>query len=496
MHMAIEMNTRSKILAGVVVLLAAGAGAWFFLFQDDAPPPRTVVTPPKGAAPAAKADAGKPGDAAKAGEAPKAADAPKQAGAAPAATAAAKPIPTNPDQLIAEVIETSGIKTHYQPYAREIMLRAILGDLKRQDARPEDVKAVGDMVERAFEPGKTGAALAANMKTNLDAERTARFLEVLRQPMAVKMGQQLRSATPEAVVEFAEKTRTAPLSAERLKLFQSLDEVMRYSETGIEFATAAVRVVVDGMLNDLQKSGKNVSKEAREQVGSTLNAMRAQMRAQSRNVLQVAHRDTSDKDLADYVKLLDTDTGRWGMEQLTVAARPVLTEIGNAVGKDAIQLATSKRVSAVAKAPELAPPPLAKASTTPAEAPAPAAEKKLEVVASAPPAPVGYQRAANTRELYTRYNDLITATVMRDRAAVKELLDDGKTPNVRQADGSTPLMIAVSNNDSETASMLLAKGADPNLRAAGGVSALSIARSRGAAGAGMVQLLQRSGAKD
>jgi hypothetical protein len=490
MHMAIEMNTRSKILAGVVVLLAAGAGAWFFLFQEDAPPPRTVVTPPKGAAPAAKADAGKPADPAKAGEATKAADAGK-----PAAPAVAKPIPTNPDQLIAEVIDTSGIKTHYQPYAREIMLRAILGDLKRQSASPEDVKAVSDMVERAFEPGKTGAALAAGMKTNLDAERMARFLEVLRQPMAAKMGQQLRTATPEAVVEFAEKTRAAPLSAERLKLFQSLDEVMRYSETGIEFATAAVRVVVDGMLNDLQKAGKSVSKEAREQVGSTLNAMRAQMRAQSRAVLQVAYRDTSDKDLADYVKLLDTDTGRWGMEQLTVAARPVLTEIGNVVGKDAIQLATSKRVSTVAKAPEPAPAPLAKASTTPASAPAPA-EKQLEVVASAPPQPVGYQRAANTRELYTRYNDLITATVMRDRAAVKELLDDGKTPNVRQADGSTPLMIAVSNNDPETASMLLAKGADPNLRAAGGVSALSIARSRGAAGAGMVQLLQRSGAKD
>src|SRR5688572_19094989 len=101
MHVAIEMDTRSKNLAGEVVLLAAGAGAWFFLFQDDAPPPRTVVTPPKGAAPAAKADAGKPTDAAKAGEAPKAVDAAK-----PAAPAVAKPIPTNPDQLIAEVIET------------------------------------------------------------------------------------------------------------------------------------------------------------------------------------------------------------------------------------------------------------------------------------------------------------------------------------------------------------------------------------------------------
>jgi hypothetical protein len=167
------------------------------------------------------------------------------------------------------------------------------------------------------------------------------------------------------------------------------------------------------------------------------------------------------------------------------------------VGKDAIQLATSKRVGAMAKkAPEAAPEPLAKASTTPAAAPAAEAKPVAVVTPSAPAEPVGYQRAANVRSLYTRYNDLITATVMRDQAAVKELLDDGKSPNVRQSDGSTPLMIAVANNDAASASMLLAKGADPNLRASGGATALSIARSRGAAGTGMVQLLQRGGAKD
>jgi len=80
-------------------------------------------------------------------------------------------------------------------------------------------------------------------------------------------------------------------------------------------------------------------------------------------------------------------------------------------------------------------------------------------------------------------------------AAVKELLADGKSPNVRQRDGVTPLMIAASNGDAEIAAMLLAKGADPNARAAG-KSALSIEKSRGSAGAGVVQLLERSGARD
>jgi hypothetical protein len=143
---------------------------------------------------------------------------------------------------------------------------------------------------------------------------------------------------------------------------------------------------------------------------------------------------------------------------------------------------------AVAKAP--APPPADKAvEEKPADQP----------VAAAAPAPVeqpGYRRAANIREVYTRYNDVVSATVMRDAKAVKELLDDGKSPNSRQSNGLTPLMIAISNGDDDIAAMLLARGADPNLRAPGGKNALSIARSRGAAGAGIAQMLERSGAKD
>jgi hypothetical protein len=275
-----------------------------------------------------------------------------------------------------------------------------------------------------------------------------------------------------------------------VKLIQSIDDVTRYSDSGVDLATAIVRVVVDKLLADMQKAGKNVPKDARQKVASQMNAIRAQMRTQSRNVLQVAYRNASDQDLADYVKLLDTDTGRWGMEQLDNAARPVLTEIGGAIGADAAQLASAKRTTTVAKEPaSTEPEPLAKAQAAPAAAAAAAAP-------AAPAEPAGYQRPANLRDLYGRYNDLITATVMRDGAAVKELLADGKSPNVRQSDGSTPLMIAVGNGDAEIASILLAKGADPNLHASGGASALSVARSRGAAGAGMVQLLQRSGAKD
>ena len=475
--MAIELDNRTKILAGVVVLAAVAAGAWFFLFQDDAPAPKTVVAPP--AASAAKAAA----DAAKA--APEAA---KAAAPAPAAgKPAAKPIPTNPDQLIAEVIEASGVKSQFQAFGREVVLQADAGD----GPGAAETRAVVEIFERVFEPGKMTAELAGNLKNNVDVERMGRFLELLRQPIALKMtSEELRKPSPEAVKEFSDNFRKNPPPASRVKLIQALDDVTRTSEVAVDMSSAIARSMVDTMLAELQKAGKNVPKEARQMVGSQLNAMRNQARTQIRTVLYVTYRNATDEELSQYVKLLDADTGRWGTETLANAIRPVLVSRGSALGAEVGKLAMARRTGALAKAPPPAPAaePAAKAQ---AEAPAP-----KPAVATAPAAPVGYQRPANVREIYTRYNDLISATVMRDRAAIKELLDDRKFPDIRQKDGTTPLMIAAANGDADIATMLLAKGADPNRRANGGVTALSIAKSRGSAGAEMVQLLQRSGAKE
>lgn len=490
--MAIEMNKRTLTFAGVgvAVLAAAGVGAWFFLFDSDAPPPRAAA--PK-TAPAGKAPAGAPkaGDAAKAADAGKvAAGDTKQAAApgaapAPAATpapgAGRPPVLGSPEQVTAAIIDASGVKTQYQAFARDTLLKA--------GADTTQTKAVTDMVAREFEPGKLSAELAAGLKASYDAERMARFQELLRQPIAVKMAAlESRNASLETMQEQTENLRKNPPSTARSKLIQALDDVTHTTEVATDLGTAITRDLVDAMLADMQKAGKSVPKQARESVGSRLNAMRNQMPGQIRTAMLVMYRDATDQELADYVKLLDADTGRWGMGLIADAARPALTSRGSALGREYAQIAMSKRAGAVAKAPAA---PAAEPAAAPAEKPV---EKRA--AAAAPTEPVGYQRPANIRPLYTRYNDLISATVMNDGAAVKELLDDGKFPNVRQADGMTPLMIAVANGNADIASMLLSRGADPNLRAAGGTTALSLAKRRGSAGAGLVGLLQRSGAKE
>ena len=480
--MALELNNRTKILAGVVVLAVVGAGAWYFFLDDflNEPPPKPAAAKSAPAVAPKQAEAAKP-----------VADAPKQADVAKAATApqpGTKPIPTNPDKLIAEVIETSGVIAYFQTLGREVMLRAGGGkEARKQATKPADYRATVEIVNRVFEPATMSAEIAANLKAgNIDAERMARFLELLRQPIAVKMtAPEMRSVTPEATKEYTDSLRKNPPPAARVKMIQTLDDVTRTSEVGIDMAGALARDMVDSMLESMKKPGKNVPNEAQQTVGSQLNAIRNQARAQIREVMYVMYRKTSDDEMSEYVKLLDTDTGRWGWEVLANALRPVVVTRGSALGREAAHFAMTTMTAGKESA---APRPVAQQEQTSVEKPAAAP------VAAAVEAP-GYQRSPNIRELYVRYNDVITATVMRDRAAVKNLLDDGKNPNVRQKDGITPLMVAAANGDTEIASMLLAKGADPNARA-DGRSALFMAKARGSAGAGMVQLLERSGAKD
>jgi len=99
-----------------------------------------------------------------------------------------------------------------------------------------------------------------------------------------------------------------------------------------------------------------------------------------------------------------------------------------------------------------------------AEAPAPD-PAALRPVAQAP-APVP---AAPPRRVVTpKYNDVMTAVMYRDAAAITQLLDLGWWVDRRDTNGVSPLMAAAWNGDAELVQLLLQRGAAPNLRARGG----------------------------
>jgi len=81
-----------------------------------------------------------------------------------------------------------------------------------------------------------------------------------------------------------------------------------------------------------------------------------------------------------------------------------------------------------------------------------------------------------------RYNDLMTAVLARDAAAVNELLKLGKWVDKPDSHGRTPLMVATAQDDVPTAEALLRGGASPR-------PAVRVAEERG--NGEMVALLKR-----
>lgn len=72
---------------------------------------------------------------------------------------------------------------------------------------------------------------------------------------------------------------------------------------------------------------------------------------------------------------------------------------------------------------------------------------------------------------------------------LQAMLDRGVSPNLRDRNGRTLLMLAAENGHHDTVRMLLERGADPNARSALGETALELAQRRN--DAETVRLLQR-----
>jgi len=85
-----------------------------------------------------------------------------------------------------------------------------------------------------------------------------------------------------------------------------------------------------------------------------------------------------------------------------------------------------------------------------------------------------------------KYNDLMTAVLARDVAAVNELLKLGKWVDKPDSRGRTPLMVATAQDDVPTAEVLLRGGASPR-------PAVRVAEERG--NGEMVALLKRYGSR-
>jgi uncharacterized RDD family membrane protein YckC len=91
-----------------------------------------------------------------------------------------------------------------------------------------------------------------------------------------------------------------------------------------------------------------------------------------------------------------------------------------------------------------------------------------------------------------KYNDVMTAVMYRDAAAITQLLDLGWWVDRPDTNGVSPLMAAAWNGDAALVQLLLERGADPNGRARGG----SVLDYAGRSGDGaIIEMLKKAGAR-
>jgi len=150
-------------------------------------------------------------------------------------------------------------------------------------------------------------------------------------------------------------------------------------------------------------------------------------------------------------------------------------------------------VAVVKPRPVPAPPLVALVTEPPAPPPASPAEPRAPAPPAAAPVVAPVAVAPPSRPARSpRFNDVMTAVMFRDAAALSELLELGWWVDRRDSNGLTPLMAAAWNGDAALAQILLKAGADPNAHARGG-SVLDYA-GRGE-DARVIELLKSSGAR-
>src|SRR3712207_3952491 len=85
----------------------------------------------------------------------------------------------------------------------------------------------------------------------------------------------------------------------------------------------------------------------------------------------------------------------------------------------------------------------------------------LFVLAALASTPLWSQQQVEPRIPAPKYNDVMTAVVMGDLPAVRELLALGKWPDKADSQGRTPLIVALEQGRNDIAAALIAGGADP-----------------------------------
>ena len=232
-----------------------------------------------------------------------------------AAPLPARVVPGNQDQLIDQMLTVSGLNRTLQRLPAQIasgLMQATLRAGANADEQQEMVKAI----ERALPRDAFVNHVSAALKKNYDEQRYAHFVQLLSGPVAIRMtALEASEPNPAEVQTFLADVSKRPLSPERIKLIQRIDEASQASTLLTKMTIASIEA---GALSAGDDCPEVIAK-IRKMIAKKLPEIDKANHSSTQVMLAFSYRDVSAADLDTYVKIYEDKDSRWAQD-IAVAA--------------------------------------------------------------------------------------------------------------------------------------------------------------------------------
>jgi hypothetical protein len=302
----------------------------------------------------------------------------------------ARPSPAAMEPLLNDLLAASGFAHQIEQLPSQIQAGFREG-LKQRPLGGAAAQEVEKALAEAFSASKFQARVQGQLKKNFDQPKLQAMLAAVKTPAAQRMVELEKTPpVPADLIAFAKALQSNPLPAERQALLQRLEEATKASGLSTEIMLASLKAMAEGAAGD-----KPVDSAALDKVIESQRAAAAEpMRNAAIINFAYTYRKASNEDLADYVKIYETDHGKWFTGQLHTALVDEFRTASGSLGKRLGELArggdgkspatpvaakASPAKQATAEAKPSAPPALASAApAAPAAAAAPAPAKPVK----------------------------------------------------------------------------------------------------------------------
>lgn len=234
----------------------------------------------------------------------------ESAGTSPAPSTSSKQ-----DQLIDQLLSTSGLKMSLQRLPVQLatgFMQATLRNGASADEQREMLKAM----ERALPRDAFVNRVSAALKKNYDERRYAHFVQLLTGPIAKRMVElEASEPSPADVQAFLTQVSKRPLSPERIKLIQRLDVASQASALLTKMTIASVEASALAAGDDCPEAIAKI----RKMIAKKLPEIEKANRSSAQIMLAFTYRNVPDADLDTYSKVYEDKDSMWA-QRITVSA--------------------------------------------------------------------------------------------------------------------------------------------------------------------------------